>query len=256
MAALPATRLVEPSATLRWLARGWRDFNRIPLVSLGHGLALLVATAAIVAIGRFDAALLAGAFSGFVLVAPALCFGLYANSRALERGERTGVRACSLALRRAARPALRAGMLLALTGSVWVLLSSLLVARAGLEVGGIEGYLRFFAVEGADSAVFWMWLLAGALLAALVFGATAVSLPMLIDRDVTVGDAVRTSIRAVGENPVTMALWAAIIMMLVLVAVATVIGLVVLVPVLGYASWHAYRELVVADPATRAGTFG
>ena len=254
MAELPAIRLVETSAPLRWLARGWRDFKRIPLVSIGHGLALLAATIVIVAIGRADAALLAGAFSGFVIVAPALCFGLYANSRALERGEVTGPRACSLAWRRAAQPALRAGLLLALTGSVWVLLSSLLVSRAGLQVGGVEGYLRFFAGQGADSPLFWLWLLAGALLAALVFGATAVSLPMLIDRDVSVAEAMRSSIRAVGENPVTMAIWAVIIMVLVMISVVTVVGLVFLVPVLGHASWHAYRELIVAEPDARTAT--
>lgn len=247
--ALPASRRVDPSAPLRWLALGWADLRRIPLVSLGHGLALLLATVAIVAVGYSQAALLAGAFSGFVLVAPALCFGLYANSRALERGDPTGPRACALAWRRAARQAVRAGLLLALTGTAWVLVSSLLVSRAGLPVGGVDGYLRFFVTEGSDSLLFWLWLFAGALLAALVFGATAVSLPMLIDREISVADAARASIRAVGDNPVTMAIWAGMIMALVLLAVVTVVGLVVLVPVLGHASWHAYRDLLASDEA-------
>ena len=67
---------------------------------------------------------------------------------------------------------------------------------------------------------------------------------MLVDREISVGDAVRTSIRAVGDNPVAMVFWAVLIMVLVMAAVVTVIGLVVLIPVLGHASWHAYRDVV------------
>ena len=94
--------------------------------------------------------------------------------------------------------------------------------------------------------LFWLWLLAGGMLASLVFAASAISLPMLIDRSVSVRQATSVSISAVGSNPVAAALWALIIMALTLLAVASVVGLVVVMPVLGHASWHAYRGLVDA----------
>ena len=105
--------------------------------------------------------------------------------------------------------------------------------------------LPFFAGR-SNPLLFWLWLVAGGMLAALVFAASAVSLPMLIDRSVMVREAIRTSIAAVGHNPGAMALWALLIMVLTMLAVASVVGLLVLIPVLGHATWHAYRDLVPA----------
>lgn len=237
----------SPAACLGWLRRGWRDFVRVPGLSLLHGGLLVVFMLAILAIGFSHAVLLAGAFSGFVLVAPALVVGMYAQSRALELGAPTGFATVGVTWRRSGQLVIRFGLLLALVGSLWVLCSSLIVSAGGVQAGGVKGYLGFFA--GADNPLlFWMWLLAGGLLAALVFAASAISLPMLIDQPGSgVRAAVLTSVRAVGNNPVTMVVWAVIIMGLTLLAIVSVIGLLVLIPVLGHASWHAYRDLTAKD---------
>ena len=110
----------------------------------------------------------------------------------------------------------------------------------GDDALGAEGH--FLAPDNAN--LFLLWCGCGGLLAAIVFALTAVSVPMLLDRPVGLRDALQTSVAAVGNNPVTMALWAALIMALTLVAMLTALGLVVLIPVLGHASWHAYRDLV------------
>lgn len=240
--AIAPVRPIPAGSGLRWLRMGWRDMRRVPVVSLAHGLVLMVAALVILWIGFAQATLLAGAFSGFVLVAPALLVGLYAQSRALARGEPTGFATVATAWRRTRHSALRVGLLLALAGTAWVLVSSLIVAAASVGDGGVSGYLRFFA--GREHPVlFWLWLMAGAVGAALVFAATAISLPMLVDRDMPIRQAVLTSFAAVGNHPVAMGVWAALIMALTLVAMASVIGLLVLVPVLGHASWHAYQDL-------------
>lgn len=239
---------VEPLAGLRWLRLGWHDFKRVPVLSLLHGLVLLVAMLAIVAIGYSNAALLAGAFSGFVLVAPVLLTGMYAQSRALARSEPLGVATVSSTWRRAGRSVVRFGLLLALVGSAWVLCSSLIVNASNIHEGGVAGYLQFFAGR-ANSWLFWLWLLAGGMLAALVFAASVISLPMLIDQTVSVRTAITTSVEAVGNNPAAMVFWAVLIMVLTMVGVASVVGLLILMPVLGHATWHAYRELVQFEDA-------
>jgi uncharacterized membrane protein len=87
--------------------------------------------------------------------------------------------------------------------------------------------------------------MAGGLGGALVFAATAVSPPLLLGRVVTLRSAILTSVRAVGENPVAAALWATIIMLAIAVSILTaMVGFVITIPVLGHATWHAYRDLV------------
>jgi uncharacterized membrane protein len=86
------------------------------------------------------------------------------------------------------------------------------------------------------------------MMAAPIFASSVISMPLLLDRRVTLLQAVLTSWKAVLTNPVPMALWAALIMGLSLLGMATLfLGLVPLVPLLGHASWHAYRALVVTD---------
>ena len=89
-----------------------------------------------------------------------------------------------------------------------------------------------------------MWVFLGGLLAAPVFASSVIAIPMLVDKPVTVMLAVHASWRAVASNPVALGLWALIIMMLVGVGMLTgLLGLIVIIPLLAHASWHAYREL-------------
>ncbi len=85
----------------------------------------------------------------------------------------------------------------------------------------------------------------GALLAALVFALSAISVPMLVDREVDVVTAIATSLKAVKQNPLAMALWAALLVALMALGFATLLlGMIALLPWVAHASWHAYRDLV------------
>jgi uncharacterized membrane protein len=111
-------------------------------------------------------------------------------------------------------------------------------------IDGAEGFLRY-VVQSQPDFLFVLWLLVGGLGAALVFAATAVSPPLLLGRIVSLRTAILTSVRAVGENPLALALWATIIMIATTLSIATMmLGFIVTVPVLGHATWHAYRDLV------------
>ena len=230
---------------LGWLARGAADLRRAPLPGLLHGLLAEGFGALVVAIAGDRFWLLAGAFSGFLLVAPVVATGLYAVSRALERGQRPSWRTVAVAWRPDNGRLVAFGLLLALAGTGWVLTSAALVTGfAPAPVRNPMDFLRI-VVLSERSWLFEAWLVLGAVLAAPVFASSVVAIPLLLDRRVSVLAAVYPSWRTVLAHPPAMALWAALILALTLLGMATLLlGLIVVVPWLAHASWHAYRDLV------------
>ena len=203
--------------------------------------------------------LLAGALSGFLVVAPVLATSLYALSRALERGEaanlgvvlKTWLNWQNSHVNKWGNDywcMLQFGALLALAASGWVMTSAALITL--LAPVPIETPLDFLrhVVMARDGWLFEIWLALGSLMAAPIFASSVVAMPLLLDRRISVRQAVLTSWAVVLANPVPMALWAALIVMLTLLGLGTLlVGLVVVMPLLGHASWHAYRELVDAS---------
>jgi uncharacterized membrane protein len=246
---------VRPIPALRplgWLARGWQDLWQAPLVSLGHGLAMALFGALLFALARERFWLLAGAFTGFLIVAPILATGLYAISRELERGGRPGWTAVRKAWAPRDGRLIVFGVLLAFAGTGWVLCSAAFVT--GFAADPIHNPRDFLlkVVLDDESHLFETWLMLGAVLAAPVFASTVVAIPALVDLPqdkLGVLGAVFTSWRVVLEHPAPLALWAALILALTLVGMATaLLGLVLVVPWLAHASWHAYRDLVTRRP--------
>lgn len=241
---------VRPVPTLRplgWLARGWNDMLRCPGVSLTHGLIATLIGMALAWWAHDRFWLLAGAFSGFLLVAPVLATGVYALSRAIEQGQRLDWWKGWRIVRKAWHPDGRLvvfSLLLALAGTGWVLTSaSLIVGFSGRPIETPLDFLRYVLL--ADQGhLFEIWLGMGAVLAAPVFASSIVAIPMLLDRSIGVLGAVFTSWRVVMEHPAPTAIWAFLIMAMTFLGMFTVIGLMVVVPWLGHASWHAYRDLV------------
>lgn len=245
---LAPVRSVPIARPFTWLALGWRDFTHAFGPSLFHGVIVALAGLAIVTIGLRLWYVLPGAVSGFVLIAPILATGLYELSRRMLRGERPLLLHAFEAWRRGTRPLVWMGLALAIAGTAWVLVSTVMVALfVKAPITGVEDFLRH-VVLSEGSNLFWLWIAFGGLGASFVFAATAVSVPLMLDRDIDTLSAVLTSVRAVGENPVAMALWAAIIMALtVLAMLPLMLGFAFVVPVVGHATWHAYRDLVDAD---------
>lgn len=229
---------------LGWLARGWSDLMRCPLPGPLHGLALAIFGAALLVLARQRFWLLAGAFTGFLLVAPILATGLYAISRALERRERADLGVALAAWKPDGR-LVAFGLLLALAGTGWVLTSASLIT--GFAPSPVRNPIDFMRVVvlAERGHLFEIWLALGAFLAAPVFASSVVSIPLLLDRQVSVLGAVLTSWRVVMAHPLPLALWAGLLMLLTAIGMGTLLlGLVVVVPWLSHASWHAYRDLV------------
>jgi uncharacterized membrane protein len=114
-----------------------------------------------------------------------------------------------------------------------------------VEISRATDFLRYVILQ--DDGMFMGWTVLAGLVAAVAFAGSVVSVPLLVDRDVTTPLAIRTSVRAVGENPVTMTVWALFILVATAFSVATLmLGFIVIYPTLGHASWHVYRDVVDA----------
>jgi len=243
--ALPAVRQIALTQPFAWLRRGWHDMHACFGASLLHGLVVAVGGLAVLTLTLHALPLMPGALTGFLLIGPVLCTGLYELSRRIAAGERPRLGHAIGAWRRGTRPLVALGMLLFAASTAWVLVSALLF-KVFVAVP-LDSPLRFlrYAVAGQGGWLFFLWLLAGGLGAALVFSLTVVSAPLLLDRRVSLRTALLASVRAVGDNPAPMALWAVLIMLATAASMATLmIGFVFAVPVIGHASWHAYRDVL------------
>jgi uncharacterized membrane protein len=251
-------RAVGLGDPLRWLEKGLLDFGHSPGPGLAHGALAALFGGLLLLWARDRFWLVAGAFSGFLIMAPLLATGLYEISRALEQGRPAGWTTALRAWHPRHRRLVGFGVLLALAGTGWVLTSAALITTfAPAPVHGPDDFARH-VVLAPSSWLFEAWMLVGGVLAAPVFASSVVAIPLLLDRgDVTIGDAVLASWRAVLESPAPLALWALLIVMITALGMATALtGLIFIVPWLAHASWHAYRDLVApadAPPTTGPG---
>ncbi|WP_370678960.1 DUF2189 domain-containing protein [Comamonas sp. GB3 AK4-5] len=259
---LPTVHAIRMLQPLQWLALGWKDICRAPALSLAHGVFLMLLGWLILAVGHNRFWLMAGALSGFLIVGPVLATSLYAISRALERGETVSwhtVRATWSSWQQAhggkagSDPGsywclVRFGLLLALAATGWVLVSaSLITLYVPVRIATPVDFI-VHVVLAPDGRWFAIWLALGSLLAAPIFASSVVAMPLLLDRRISVYQAVLTSWLVVIENPLAMAWWAGWIVLFTLLGLGSLlIGLVAVMPMLGHASWHAYRDLVDAS---------
>lgn len=239
----PAASPIDVAAPLRWLRLGWRDYRTNPLPGVLHGSLMALFGLILLIALRDEFWLLAGAFTGFLIIAPVLASGLYAVSAYLEQGEKVCCAAVARLWMSGDRRLMTFGLLLGLAGTGWVLTSAALITLwAPAPIERPLDFLRH-VVLAPDIGLFEVWLLLGAWLAAPVFASSVMALPMLVSTPTPLWQAVGESWRAVGSYPVVMGVWALCIVALVALGMAlAMVGLMVTVPVLAYASWHAYRD--------------
>ncbi|PKO35044.1 MAG: hypothetical protein CVU34_01655 [Betaproteobacteria bacterium HGW-Betaproteobacteria-7] len=241
---LPAVRSVSADRPLAWLKAGWRDLKANPLPSLAYGLLFALGGDLIILAVLDHPHLLTVAISGFFLLAPLLAAGLYELSRANGAGQRLLFIDSLRCFRRNGQSLALFGLLLALMAIIWERFSAIAFALIGGDMVG-SAVLSDIILGGEHLGFIAIWFASGAIMAMVVFALAVVSVPMMLDRDADVATAILSSLRAVAHNPWPLLLWAAIIVALTLIGFATLLfGLVVLMPILGHASWHAYRDLV------------
>jgi uncharacterized membrane protein len=229
---------------LRWLRMGARDFARCPGIGLFYGVCFMVMGWALLKVYQNAAAYVLALSAGFLLVGPFLCLGLYHVSQTLERGEKPDFGASLLAWDT------RTGTL-AIFGFVLLVLE-MLWGRAALVVFAVsfDGMPDFKGslpalLDPENLGFIVAYLAVGGVFAGLIFAISVVAMPLILDRPVDAITAGLTSLRLVLTQPGVMLLWGALITALVVAAMLPwFAGLVVAGPVLGHASWHAYRAAV------------
>lgn len=242
---VPDTRTVGAGAPLDWLRRGARDFAAAPMLSMGYGalFALLAMGITYASAQRPQLALVV--FTLLLLVGPFLATGLYLVARSRERGDAISA-GCSLSAtgRTAGQVAGFVALMLLMTVA-WIRLSSVLVAvYSGQLAPDVEVFARLLGSPEGLALLGLLMVIAGGF-ALLLFAASALTLPMIVDRRAEMIPACIASIKTVLQQPGVMLTWAALIAGLTALGLATLyVGLIVVFPVLGYATWHSYRDLV------------
>ena len=230
---------------LRWLRAGVADFWAAPGIGLFYGGCFWAMAVVLGLVFRNKPEYVMSIASGCLLLGPFMAMGLYEVSRRREQGERPTLGASATCW----EPHLRSMALLVLV----LIVLELLWGRASLVVFAVFFNTGMPSTTGVMQAIFnpdnlefiLVYLLVGGLFALLVYSTAVVSIPMILDRDTDAISAAITSIRVVAANPITMAWWGALLALLIVLALLPWgAGLLVIGPVLGHASWHAYRGAV------------
>ena len=239
-------RRISPLAPFRWLKKGLADFNNARQQSLAYGSFMAVTMAIVVLLAWIYGShwFMLAMIGGFVFLAPLACVGLYAISAQLERGQAPSMaRSLRAAFKRHLGNEMIFALALLVIFMVWAragaMVSVFLPTSGHPQIGDLAGYLTVGSIVGAFFAI-------------VTFSASAFALPMLIHRDVDSVTAIVTSINAVLRNKLAMMIWLSLIILGLLIGVLTAfVGLVVILPVIGYGAWQGYLETIDADSFPR-----
>jgi uncharacterized membrane protein len=247
----PVVRHIGTAAVWRALSLGWRDFSANPtqLIFLAIIYPVIGLLAAAAAQGEAMMPIIWPLISGFALVGPIAALGIYELSRRREAGEDPSwVDAFAVVHSPSIGSILALGVMLLAIFVAWLFTARGIYEAtfAGMPAADtVGGFLRQVLQTPEGWRLAFLGNITGFVVAALVLSLTVVSFPLLLDRPVGAGVALRTSLRAVAVNPVPMALWGLIVAVILLVAsVPLFVGLAVAIPVLGHATWHLYRAVV------------
>jgi uncharacterized membrane protein len=253
-APLPAVRRIDLADLSDVLARGLSDFAayRTDVIFLCIIYPVVGLVLASFAFGYGMLPLLFPLASGFALIGPVAAVGLYEMSRRREQGVNiTWADAFGVVRAPAFGAILVLGLLLLAIFLLWLAAAyAIYYVTLGPEPpASVGAFVRDVFTTGAGWTMILVGVGVGFLFAVLVLMISVVSFPMLLDRDVGLYTAVATSVHAVVANPVPMAVWGLIVAGgLVIGSLPVFLGLILIMPVLGHATWHLYRKLVPREP--------
>lgn len=245
-----APGIISMDAPWRWLGAGWKDLWTAPVQSIGYGL-LVVGGGALATLTLWRtgfAALVPVAFGMFALVGPLLALGLYEASRRIEAGEKPGLFPIRFAGPRSPLQIAFIGFLLLFAAMVWLVLAMALYAlfTAG-SYAPLSDFVNFALTTPQGLAMSAIGTAVGGVIAFAIFLLTVVSIPMLMNERTDAFTAIATGVKAFKSSPGVMALWAWLIGIIFLGGVASMfVGLAIAFPLLGHATWHAYRDVRAA----------
>jgi len=245
----PTVRKITTTDVWEALAQGFDDFRAIP--THAFFICLIYPVAGLVlyrlSFGYEMLPLLYPLVAGFALLGPFIAIGLYELSRRREQDPNVSpMRAFDVMHRPSFGAICRLGLLLAAIFVAWLYAANLIYLQIfGNAVPPPAEFINQVTTTAKGTQLIIVGNVVGFLFAAFVLVISVVSFPMLVDRNVSAATAVRTSVRAAIENPIPIALWGLIVAFSLLIgAVPFLVGLAIVLPVLGHATWHLYRKLV------------
>lgn len=236
---------LSPSDPVRWLRLGWADFQRCPRIGLFYGLCFFAMGHALLAVFQNAPAYVLALSAGFLLMGPFLCLGLYDASKAMQTHDHRPSLRASLQAWRPTKGTMGifAGVLLILE-LLWGRASLVVFAVTFNTMPSTEKLLPQL-INPENLGFLITYTVVGGLFAGLIFVTSVISIPMIMDRQTDAISAGLTSIRACLQNPGVMLIWGALITVLIALAMLPVfLGLLIVGPVIGHATWHAYRHIV------------
>lgn len=241
----PAVRDVPATSPLRWLARGASDLRSCPIPSLFYGFCFAAMGLLITFVFEHAYEYTSALTSGFLLLGPFLAMGLYEISRRHELGEHCALGPTLTVWRRNAGNIGVFAVVLGIVFLVWARASLVVFALFYTdEMPNLSGFLeQVLKMENFEFLAVYFGV--GLLFAGLVFAVSVVSIPLMLDRNQDAITSMLASISALARNPAAMLVWAVVIVGVTLIGFLTFhLGLVLLMPIIGHATWHAYRDLV------------
>ncbi len=246
------SRNMAPGAAFGWLSAGWHDLWKMPGISLFYGIGVFLASLLVVG-GLFWVGLdyiLFPALAGFMVIGPALAVGLYEKSRRLSAGEPVLLRGVLFVKARAGAQILFIGAILCLLMLTWMRAAVIVYALFfGLTpFPGLDHIAQMLFSTPTGWAMLFVGSVVGGLFAAFAFAISVFSIPMLLNEDVDAFTAMGISMVLVWNNLPVMLAWGAIVLALFVLSLLTgMLGLVLVFPLVGHATWHAYKA--VRQPA-------
>lgn len=246
--AVDHNRHLPATAALRWLALGWRDLWIRPMPSLLYGLGVALLSLLVIA-GMVNfgwSQILFPALSGFLVVGPLLATGLYEKSRRLEAGEKVSLWAMIFPRRGGGTHLFFVGAVLLTLMLVWMRAAVLLYALffGWRPFPGFDSVVQMLFTTPTGLAMLGTGTAVGGLFAAFAFAISAFSIPMMLDRRLDAFSSMGLSMSLVWNNLPAALLWGAIVLALTALSLGTaLIGLIIIFPLLGHATWHAYAAV-------------
>ena len=245
VAALLPINTVGLNEPLQWLSLGWKDFTHAPMLGLLYGLCFFVMGHALLLAFKSAPVYVLALGAVFLMVGPFLSLGLYQISQDLQALQQPTLKRSVCAWQLIASPLTVFASALLVSGIVWSG-SSLLLFTLSFDTMPLDSNTWSALLSLNNFRFLVAYLVLAAAFAGLVFTTSVIAMPMMCDKRVDARTAGLTSVRACQKNPSTMALWAMLIAALVVAAMLPwFVGLLVIGPVLGHATWHAYQALVV-----------
>lgn len=241
----PEIRSVGLGAPWRWLIAGFRDLRRAGSASLFYGVCYAIAGWLLQVVFAHAYALFAGLVTGFLLLAPFLAMGLYDLSRRIEGGEAPRLLPTLMGWRTNLANVGVLAAVLAIVLLVWAR-ASMVIFALFFEASGLPSFADVVraVLTFKQPGFALVYFAVGGFFALFVFAISVVAMPLMLDRRTDAVSAAIVSIKACVRNPGPMLLWAVCIVILVVAGFATLlVGLVFVMPILGHATWHAYRDL-------------